>query len=902
MKTLKKTLCLVLAMVMVFGLCTISASAKLDSYSDKDAIKYEEAVDVLSGIGILQGSGGAFRPQATITRAEAAKIIAYLVIGDSKQADALKASSDPFTDVSADYWAAGYIAYCASVGIIKGMGDGSYHPLDNVKGLQFATMLLRALGYGKNGEFEGSDWAINASKWALSLKLFDGNLAGASATEDATREECALYAFNTITGPEKVTYSELLGGYTTSTNAIGNAANANANKKFQDDFKLKNTKDNEDYDAFGRVDGYYWYVNKLSNRVTNYYVDGNKLKETFTTAVTGADIFSALDLTRSVIDDADFKVFVNSEEAAVFGPAEEAEEDVDGEESEPTPTVTYENDTPAKAKWEVANIAKGNTTNMFGTGNGVATYVYTWTTTDDKDVDTTHIRICLVDTYLAKVTDVTKATATVDAKTEVEFASDAMESDVEDKTFETDEFKEGDYVLVTVADGKIQSMIPAVVKEAEITRYTTKGAKKVTAGGVEYETAKEQTLDNFDWVEADKISSGEVNNGNYNLYIDDYGYLIGIDAVSVATNYVYVAQFGYKYITGGSLTDDMGLTADVYYADGTNKVLFVHDDSAFMANYEGDEANTPDVIAARLNDEDDGINIYKISMKGGKAVLTDAGTPASPTKNLQVGITYVDGTNTADKNTVYFYVNGDYDKNLSVKPYTGVRNIPVTGKNDTIKATSVIAEEDDDGNGIAKAVLVSNSVEDESDETVYLFTGNYVSEKASGDKVKVTYMGYDMTGEEVDICSKTYDDAATAKTSAEGFKIDLKNQFVIVEKGEPAAYEFEDSSKIKTVSNAVIAKVNADSSITIIRAEDDKATEPTEFSVYWKDGKIVDGNKTKLSTEDAIKKAVNKDDRMVTVSFAYDAKNAITIMVVTDADENGTLTSYIGSPEDDDVA
>ena len=68
MKTLKKTLCLVLAMVMVFGLCAVSASAKLE-YTDNDDITYKEAVDVLSGIGILAGDARGFRPTATITRA-----------------------------------------------------------------------------------------------------------------------------------------------------------------------------------------------------------------------------------------------------------------------------------------------------------------------------------------------------------------------------------------------------------------------------------------------------------------------------------------------------------------------------------------------------------------------------------------------------------------------------------------------------------------------------------------------------------------------------------------------------------------------------------------------------------------------------------------------------------------
>ena len=56
MRTLKKALCLVLCLVMMVGLCAIGASAiDYKDYPDKDKIKYEEAVKVLTAIGVLQG-------------------------------------------------------------------------------------------------------------------------------------------------------------------------------------------------------------------------------------------------------------------------------------------------------------------------------------------------------------------------------------------------------------------------------------------------------------------------------------------------------------------------------------------------------------------------------------------------------------------------------------------------------------------------------------------------------------------------------------------------------------------------------------------------------------------------------------------------------------------------------
>ena len=47
MRTLKRTLCLALVLVMMVGLLAVGASAvKLDDYKDKDAIQNKEAVAV----------------------------------------------------------------------------------------------------------------------------------------------------------------------------------------------------------------------------------------------------------------------------------------------------------------------------------------------------------------------------------------------------------------------------------------------------------------------------------------------------------------------------------------------------------------------------------------------------------------------------------------------------------------------------------------------------------------------------------------------------------------------------------------------------------------------------------------------------------------------------------------
>ena len=159
MRTLKKTLSLLLAVALVLSLTVVGASAaytgnKVDTLKDAADVgaDYSEAVGVMVGLGIIEGyDDGTLRPETTYTREQAAKIIAYMQLGP-KDAESLRCTKAPFTDVAADRWSAGYIAYCVEQGIIDGMGDGTFQPEAQLTGYQWAKMLLCAVGYGRNDE------------------------------------------------------------------------------------------------------------------------------------------------------------------------------------------------------------------------------------------------------------------------------------------------------------------------------------------------------------------------------------------------------------------------------------------------------------------------------------------------------------------------------------------------------------------------------------------------------------------------------------------------------------------------------------------------------------------------------------------------------------------------------
>ena len=197
MKTAKKLLALVLVIVMAVGLTSFAAAKDAAEYKDIASITDPaslEALYVLSGIGVTVGrDDGNFDPAGIFNRAEAAAIIARMLLGAN--AENLPKSATIFSDVPADFWGSGYIAYCVSKGILVGYGDGKFGPADTVTNAAFCIMLLRALGFGLAGEYTGEGWAMNAYLDAFEKGIFTLDV---DFTAAATREQVIVYAFNAL--------------------------------------------------------------------------------------------------------------------------------------------------------------------------------------------------------------------------------------------------------------------------------------------------------------------------------------------------------------------------------------------------------------------------------------------------------------------------------------------------------------------------------------------------------------------------------------------------------------------------------------------------------------------------------------------------------------------------------
>ena len=238
MRNLKKFLALVLAMVMAMSLMvTANAATKSSEFPGEDIDPdLVEAVDVLAGLKVFQGQNASgtengdkvFAPKTEITRSEVAALI-YRVfstdVGDTKTH--LYKDYANFTDVNPESWYAGYVGLCANHGIIKGSA-GKFYPDYKVTGYEVLAMILRVVGYDEEGEFTGSGWqtrvASMASKLHITDNLNDTNYAG-TLNKPATREVVAELIFQAMVRVPQVTHDNL--GYDDGTRFGGTNFNPN---------------------------------------------------------------------------------------------------------------------------------------------------------------------------------------------------------------------------------------------------------------------------------------------------------------------------------------------------------------------------------------------------------------------------------------------------------------------------------------------------------------------------------------------------------------------------------------------------------------------------------------------------------------------------------------------------
>ena len=206
----KKTLAMLLVLVMVIGLIPSVFAAKVAPFTDVDEsdwfapyVKYvyEHEPQLMNGT-----AADRFEPEGYCTRAMAAVVIYRL-------ADPVIPSVKPstFVDLTEDWYKNG-IAWAEDHGVVNGVGDNRFDPDGLVTREQLVTMLWRYAGEPKVTEnylkdFPDADkiasYAKDAFNWAISMKIIGGSDGKLLPRDNATRAEFAkiITVFAKATAP-----------------------------------------------------------------------------------------------------------------------------------------------------------------------------------------------------------------------------------------------------------------------------------------------------------------------------------------------------------------------------------------------------------------------------------------------------------------------------------------------------------------------------------------------------------------------------------------------------------------------------------------------------------------------------------------------------------------------------
>ena len=564
MRNLKRALSLGLTAAMISGLMVMGSSAA--SYADVTSEDNVEAIEVLQTVGIMVGDeNGDFNPDQNVTRNEMAVIMSNLM----EYNVASYKDTSPFTDVPS--WAEPYVAACWTNGITAGTSATTYGGSDTVTTAQAALMLMKALGYFQYAQDFGADWQLATVRQGNAIDLFVGVDSGVE--QAMTRNDVAQLVLNTleagtvqaetngsltvgnVTIATDVKYNYITSNQTYAT-AIDDSRTTNndgdlvsgaivelGEQLYMGDLKLNDNTT----DVFGRPSRYWEY----DGNEIGTYTKTELLRQEYTAEVTGRDLYDLLG--KSIIDDYSFDIYVDGE----------TEEDILG-----------------GAFFTKTDLTRSNDDAVGDTGNGVLTQVY-------QDIDTHEITIAIINTYLAQ------AEEDYDEKNE---EVDLTVYHVQDKgtsrnaifvkngdedlgettvayTVESDEFDiadvvEDDLFLVTMADGAIQSMVaPEILADTTISNFRLE--KYVTADGTQYDYA--DTVQ-YDPEVLDEYDDSNMKDITYNVILDPYGYMIGIEQNEDPDQYVFITGIE----AGASNLYAKNVDANAIFMDGRMETITIN--------------------------------------------------------------------------------------------------------------------------------------------------------------------------------------------------------------------------------------------------------------------------------------------------------------------------------------
>ena len=556
MRNLKRALSLTLASVMLLGMMVVGAGAA--GFPDVDDEDNVEAIEVLNAVEVILGyDNGDFGPDDLVTRAQMAVIMAKLLNLDYQYYEA----TCPFTDVPA--WARGYVGACYAKGITSGYSATIYGPNDGITPVQAASMMMRALGYFKYSQDYSAGFEVATVSQGSEIGIFKG--VGSSATAQMTRNQVAKMALNalqsemvTFTGTPGMEVNGVVVGYRaeytsrTSTEAKYNAIEgrtsdvaSDANHKGQYYIQLgEELYDGKLTRKFARDEFERPSINwQYDGKDIGTYVDYDLKKAEYRTGVTGADLYDLL--TYTTINDNALLCYV------------------DGVENTDITKNT---------------LVRSNKNDVAGSGTGVLTEVFV-------DLFRNQVTITSINTYLAQAnSDYNQANETLSLK--VYQASETGVTKIVDSAVvpEAEGVSKEDYVLVYMS-GKdnaanydvVRLFDVEIMSNSEITKFSIDGAasgkkvvKELTTNGVEYKTNTKAFYDHGNVL--DSYDAQLLSDMTYNIYMDRYDNVIGVDLYEGTRNYVFITG----YDRGNSHISVKTADAAAIFMDGTMDTITVN--------------------------------------------------------------------------------------------------------------------------------------------------------------------------------------------------------------------------------------------------------------------------------------------------------------------------------------
>ncbi|WP_337760504.1 hypothetical protein, partial [Dysosmobacter sp.] len=369
--------------------------------------------------------------------------------------------------------------------------------------------------------------SINVAKQAINAGLNKGLKGDFNGVKAVNREEACLYAFNTL----KATMVEYdttitIGGVTVAgarkdvTNSASIETIKNDDKmQFAERYFTKLTKKSNVTDDFGRP-AVTWINNKTE---VGTYVDYTTLVSSYTAKVKGGEVYNDIGSAAAKFDEVTYYV--------------------DGK-VQPASVVTD----------LMSDVKKSNKDTFGASGKGVLTEVYV--DTDEETID-----VVIINTYIADVSadyNDKKEYLSVGVKN---YGANAPTKVYLDDVAGIEKYKEDDVILVQIADGVILNVIdPKTVEDAAISKFATDDY--VVTGGNQYDFAEK--INRYNNV-LNEYNKEELEDKTYDIYVDQYGYAIGIKLHSGTDKYLLLA--GYDK-TESNLTLKTA-EAQVIFMDGT---------------------------------------------------------------------------------------------------------------------------------------------------------------------------------------------------------------------------------------------------------------------------------------------------------------------------------------------